>query len=519
MRSLALSLALVVPFVPAGAATGRVLIVGSNQAGPGQTPLRWAEADAERMRAVWVELGGFQPDEVELLHDPDADTLLAAIDRAASALADADDPDSRFVFYYSGHARARTLSLGADELPVDVLDARLDTVPARQRLAVLDACQAGEATAPKGIVAEAAFSFVSVAGLSTTGTAVIASSTASELSQESERLGGSMFTHHWVSALRGAADVDRDGFVTLDEAYGYAYDRTLVDTAATAIGPQHPTLRMDLRGHGDWVLTRPTPASGSLVLPVPLEGAVTVIHGGEVVAEVAKLAIDEVALPVVPGDYEVVVRIDDATCTRRLVITAGETVEVDVSACALAEVADGTPKTTPAPTVRTADFGYQVGLTARGGTSYYQPRSFVTGGGEAAFTLSRQIVLVAGAEVYMNKVVLPPEEQLETGVYSVWRTMVPTNLGFLYKPSWGRVQPYGGLDVITAVTTLEPDSRLRAWGGRVRAGVDVLAVENFGMNLNLAFGAWASPKGDPAEPWTTRSGLLPQASAGVFLAL
>ena len=63
---------------------------------------------------------------------------------------------------------------------------------------------------------------------------VLASSTASELSQESEALRASYFTHHLLSGLRGAADADRDGRVTLSEAYRYAYNRTLVATAATA---------------------------------------------------------------------------------------------------------------------------------------------------------------------------------------------------------------------------------------------------------------------------------------------
>ncbi|MEQ1504907.1 MAG: caspase family protein, partial [Myxococcota bacterium] len=156
----------------AQAAPSRAVVVGSNRAGVGQVPLRWAGADADRVAAVLTELGGFAPEAVERLQDPSPDELIAAIDRAAEALAAEGPEGGRFVFYYSGHARSGSLTLGPDELSIDVLDLALEAVPAQQTLAVLDACQAGEPGVAKGAVPAAQFSFVSVAGLSTTGTAV-----------------------------------------------------------------------------------------------------------------------------------------------------------------------------------------------------------------------------------------------------------------------------------------------------------------------------------------------------------
>jgi uncharacterized caspase-like protein len=55
------------------------------------------------------------------------------------------------------------------------------------------------------------------------GEVVITSSSADELSQESDEVGGSYFTHYLLSGLRGAADTSGDGEVTLDEAYRYVY--------------------------------------------------------------------------------------------------------------------------------------------------------------------------------------------------------------------------------------------------------------------------------------------------------
>ena len=47
---------------------------------------------------------------------------------------------------------------------------------------------------------------------------------------------------------------ERDGRVTLDEAYSYAYGRTVAATAATRSGAQHPTYDYDLHGAGEVVL-------------------------------------------------------------------------------------------------------------------------------------------------------------------------------------------------------------------------------------------------------------------------
>ena len=71
------------------------------------------------------------------------------------------------------------------------------------------------------------------------GHAYLTSSSADEAAQESDRIGGSFFTHFLVTGLRGAADADSDKRVTLDEAYRFAFDETLARTEAIGGGPQH----------------------------------------------------------------------------------------------------------------------------------------------------------------------------------------------------------------------------------------------------------------------------------------
>src|SRR4029078_11847178 len=87
------------------------------------------------------------------------------------------------------------------------------------------------------------------------GVVILTSSSSDEDSQESDLVGGSYFSHHLASGLLGGADKSGDGQVTLFEAYAYAYDRTVADTAESAAGAQHPPFSYDLAGNGDLVLT------------------------------------------------------------------------------------------------------------------------------------------------------------------------------------------------------------------------------------------------------------------------
>ncbi len=288
------------------------LLVGSNQAGPGQQPLQYAVQDALRVRQVLVELAGFEAQDIQLIEDPSADDLLQSLDALAGRLAvhAAQEEDALVIFYYSGHAKAQGLELGADDLPLEALEARLEALPADFTLAVLDACQAGAISGVKGATPATDFSHNASEGLRTRGMAVMASSTGAELSQESAELEGSYFTHHLVSGLRGAADQDHDGRVTLAEAYAYAYDRTLVSTAATAVGRQHVTLETHVAGKGEMVLTRPGEASAHLRLPAEMAADLLIYRSQDrsVSAELHKAEGSPLRVGLIPGAYEAMLR-------------------------------------------------------------------------------------------------------------------------------------------------------------------------------------------------------------------
>ena len=317
MRWLVLAAALVASTPPARAAAppdpaAHALVVGSNAGGRGQAELRFAERDARRMADLLRELGGVPAEQVDLVLAPSRSQLDRALARLARRVADdvAAGRTPRVLFYYSGHARATALNLGAEEMPLVDLRARLVAMSGGLTVVVLDACQSGAFSRVKGAAPAADFSYNSLARLNATGIAVLASSTGSELSQESDRLSSSYFTHHLIVGLRGAGDTSKDGRVSLDEAYRYAYHQTLLATAATAVGKQHVSLEVDLKGQGEVAITQPAASSSHLELPAALAGEVLVERrrAGAVVAELHKVKGEAVRLALAAGAYRVLVR-------------------------------------------------------------------------------------------------------------------------------------------------------------------------------------------------------------------
>ena len=326
------------------------LVVGSNAGGEGQARLRYAERDAGRMAEVLRELGGVRADHVALVLHPGRAALDRALDRLTDAVAAATRAGQtpKVFFYYSGHARAAALELGGDELPLTELRRRLTGLTSGLTVVVLDACQSGAFSRIKGAAPAADFSYNSRARLDATGIAVLASSSASELSQESDRLASSYFTHNFLVGLRGAGDQSGDGEVSLDEAYRYAYHQTLLETAATRVGTQHVSLEEDVKGKGEVPLTWPAAADAQLTLAAPLEAEVLVERrpAQQVVAELHKAPGAAVRLGLPAGTYRVLVRAPNARVLRRcdLTLARGADAALAPGTCARVAIVDDATK-------------------------------------------------------------------------------------------------------------------------------------------------------------------------------
>ena len=148
--------------------------------------------------------------------------------------------------------------------------------------------------------------------------------------------------------MRGAGDANHDGQVSIEEAYRYAYQQTLLATAETAVGGQHVSFEVDLKGHGEVPLSFPRTATSSIELPVAAEGntLVTDRRARAVVAELYKARGGVVRIAVAPGDYEVLVR-HGAQLTRCQVTAGGGGTAVELSRCTTEAVAIGVSKGSP----------------------------------------------------------------------------------------------------------------------------------------------------------------------------
>ena len=79
------------------------------------------------------------------------------------------------------------------------------------------------------------------------GRAINTASRPAELSIELPELGHGIFTYYLIRGLQGAADLDRDGVVTLQELYQYL-EQEVTRRSRAAGGNQHPVMKGELEG-------------------------------------------------------------------------------------------------------------------------------------------------------------------------------------------------------------------------------------------------------------------------------
>ncbi len=301
------------------------LVAGANVATPDRPRLRFAQLDAERFAGVMSRMGGVAGADSLLLREPTRRALLDALavlhGRVLEARATAERTE--VVFYFSGHADDNGLLLGRERVSYSELRQVLGSLPSDVRIAVLDACASGAITRLKG--GQLTPAFLSDVSSQVRGHAFLTSSSESEAAQESDQLQGSYFTHALLSGLRGAADASGDGKVTLNEAYQFAFQETLSDTASTEGGAQHPAYDIKMAGTGDVVLTDLRETRAAIVLGPDFDGRFFVRDAaGNLVAELRKPAGRSVELGVDPGRYEIRYEQRNAFLKAKLEIADGE---------------------------------------------------------------------------------------------------------------------------------------------------------------------------------------------------
>lgn len=228
--------------------------------------LQYADKDAQTFRDFLVSAAGgnFPSNNVLLLTNERATTnelrrglfsfLKSAIKEdlvviffSGHGAADPDRPDNLYLLTYD----TDPADVAATAFPMDDVRKALETTIEAQRVVVLaDACHSGgvaKNTRTKGVqlgaANEAMNKYWSQLSQTGPGRAIFTSSGRGEVSQESAKWGDGhgVFTWALLDGLKGAADYDRNGIITLGEALRYTDEKVRRETKSA----QHPTIAGD----------------------------------------------------------------------------------------------------------------------------------------------------------------------------------------------------------------------------------------------------------------------------------
>ena len=313
----------------ARADTRFALIVGHNQGNLHETPLRWAESDATRLRQVLIEIGNLRPDRAHLLLSPTVQQFEKARLTMEGRLQEAKHRGERtiFIVYFSGHADQEELHFGTEQLDLAKLELDLKAGAAETVLTIIDACRndRNPRVKTKGATRTPAFSWPLQEPSAPSGYVRLSSAAAGEVAQESDDLQGSLFTHHLLSGMRGSADLDQDGTVTLDELYRYGYARTLEETHLRTHSVQHSELEVALSGQNALIVTYPRRAESTLEFGQTVTGHLLIIddRSGRIVAEVHRDRASSSRVAVPPGRYRIQMRGTDEIRSGLVVLSDG----------------------------------------------------------------------------------------------------------------------------------------------------------------------------------------------------
>ena len=261
-------------------------VAGNERGGDDTRSLLYASADARKVHEILIRLGarGAPKDAALLMLARAASQMLSAMATPSTMQAAEAIPPRRedgALFYYSGHAKDGRASPGRDAR-ADRGAQGPDRGPPRSTsaFAILDACRSGAVTWTEGRAqARPRSRSKADSARDAKGLVILTSSTARR-----GLAGVGLDRRQLLLAPPGQRPARRRRQigrwpVSLFEAYAYAYDRTVADTADSAAGAQHPTFSYDLAGNGDPVLTDVASARGRLLATRGPSGVYFLVDG------------------------------------------------------------------------------------------------------------------------------------------------------------------------------------------------------------------------------------------------
>jgi uncharacterized caspase-like protein len=190
-------------------------------------------------------------DFARVLKDPDIctfDVVNVLLNQPSHVVGEAIDaffyqkkPNDLLIFYFSGHGvrdefgtlylavkNTNRTRLRATAIRSDYIREAMDQSRSKRQVLILDCCNSGAfeqgTKAATGVSIGTASTFD--AGY---GRIILTASDSTQFAWEGDKVIGktdnSLFTHYLVEGLKGEADLDSDGYITVDELYDYAYEQ------------------------------------------------------------------------------------------------------------------------------------------------------------------------------------------------------------------------------------------------------------------------------------------------------
>lgn len=255
------------------------LVIGNTEyTDPGLAQLTAPGRDAEDLAHILKdqEIGAF--DDVNILLNQPSAVVSEAIDEFFSQ----KKPDDLLILFFSGHGVRDELGalylavkntirsrLRSTAIKSDFIRDAMDQSRSKRQVLILDCCNSGafahgtKAAIGTSIGIASAFD----AGY---GRVILTATDSTQFAWEGDKVIGetsnSLFTHYLVKGLKGEADQDGDGRITVDELYDYAYEQVRLVT------PKQTPSKFSTKQQGEIVLRESTRLEDirSVPLPAPL---------------------------------------------------------------------------------------------------------------------------------------------------------------------------------------------------------------------------------------------------------
>ena len=230
-------------------------------------PLKYAVNDAREFYRYLTEVNQVPKDHVWLLLDQEAtlenlrrtlgtllrrsagkdDTVIIFLAGHGATETDSSSPDGDGLEKYILPINADPMDLYSSAMPMSEIARIFQRISSERLVFIGDTCYSG-ASGGRTILAGGTRATVSGTFLERLsqgkGRVILTASDANEVSVEKDELGHGVFTYYLLEGLRGKADVDGDGLITVDEIYRYVSEKVPQATGQD----QHPVRKGEITG-------------------------------------------------------------------------------------------------------------------------------------------------------------------------------------------------------------------------------------------------------------------------------